>query len=56
MSLCLLAYKIKRVVLWLKVSDKCETRGLDYRFAALDDSPAFFSLCIVVFPVAFFVV
>ena len=41
---------------WLKVSDKCETCGLDYRFAAPDDGPAFFSLCVVAFPLAFFVV
>ncbi len=41
---------------WLKVSDKCEVCGLDYRFAAPDDGPAFFSLCIVAFPLIFFVV
>lgn len=41
---------------WLKVSDTCETCGLDYRFAAPDDGPAFFSLCIVAFPLAFLVV
>jgi len=41
---------------WLKVSDKCEACGLDYRFAAPDDGPAFFSLCIVAFPLTFFLV
>lgn len=41
---------------WLKIVDHCEVCGLDYRFAAPDDGPAFFSLCIVVFPLAFFVV
>lgn len=41
---------------WLKIADKCEACGLDYRFAAPDDGPAFFSLCIVAFPLAFFVV
>jgi uncharacterized protein (DUF983 family) len=41
---------------WLKVSDRCEECGLDYRFAAPDDGPAFFSLCIAAFPLAFIVV
>lgn len=41
---------------WLKVNDHCEVCGLDYRFAAPDDGPAFFSLCIVAFPLAFFIV
>jgi uncharacterized protein (DUF983 family) len=41
---------------WLKVADRCEACDLDYRFAAPDDGPAFFSLCIVAFPLAFFVV
>jgi uncharacterized protein (DUF983 family) len=41
---------------WLKVSDKCEMCGLDYRFAAPDDGPAFFSLCIVAFPLVFLIV
>lgn len=41
---------------WLKVVDKCEACGLDYRFASPDDGPAFFSLCIVVFPLTFLVV
>ena len=41
---------------WLKVADRCEVCGLDYRFAAPDDGPAFFSLCIVAFPLAFVVV
>lgn len=41
---------------WLKLADRCEACGLDYRFAAPDDGPAFFSLCIVAFPLTFFVV
>ncbi len=41
---------------WLKVADRCDVCGLDYRFAAPDDGPAFFSLCIIAFPLAFFVV
>ena len=41
---------------WLKVTDRCTACDLDYRFAAPDDGPAFFSLCIVAFPLAFFVV
>ena len=38
---------------WLKIADRCEVCGLDYRFAAPDDGPAFFSLCIVAFPLLF---
>ena len=41
---------------WLKVADTCDVCGLSYRFAAPDDGPAFFSLCIVAFPLAFIVV
>ncbi|MEH3158462.1 MAG: DUF983 domain-containing protein [Sphingomonas taxi] len=41
---------------WLKVVDRCEACGLDYRFAAPDDGPAFFSLCIVALPLIAFVV
>lgn len=41
---------------WLKLADRCETCGLDYRFAAPDDGPAFFSLCIVALPLIFVVV
>lgn len=41
---------------WLKVTDKCEVCGLDYRFAAPDDGPAFFSLCLIALPLIFFVV
>lgn len=35
---------------WLKIVDRCENCGLDYRFAAPDDGPAFFSLCVVALP------
>jgi uncharacterized protein (DUF983 family) len=41
---------------WLKLQDKCPSCGLDYGFAAPDDGPAFFSLCIVAFPLTFFAV
>lgn len=41
---------------WLRMAERCEVCGLDYRFAAPDDGPAFFSLCIVAFPLIFFVV
>jgi uncharacterized protein (DUF983 family) len=41
---------------WLKLADRCETCDLDYRFAAPDDGPAFFSLCIVALPLIFVVV
>lgn len=41
---------------WLKLVDRCEDCGLDYRFAAPDDGPAFFSLCLIAFPLIFFVV
>jgi len=41
---------------WLKITDKCEVCGLDYRFARPDDGPAFFVLCIVALPLTFFVV
>jgi uncharacterized protein (DUF983 family) len=41
---------------WLKIADRCDTCGLDYRFAAPDDGPAFFSLCICALPVTAFLV
>jgi uncharacterized protein (DUF983 family) len=41
---------------WLKLTDRCDSCGLDYRFAAPDDGPAFFSLCIVALPLIFVVV
>ena len=41
---------------WLKLTDCCETCGLDYRFAAPDDGPAVVSLCVVALPLIFFVV
>ncbi|WP_404481861.1 DUF983 domain-containing protein [Novosphingobium sp. BL-52-GroH] len=41
---------------WLKLNDTCPNCGLDYGFAAPDDGPAFFSLCIVAFPLTFFAV
>ena len=41
---------------WLKITDRCDVCGLDYRFASPDDGPAFFSLCIIALPLVFFVV
>lgn len=41
---------------WLRIVDRCEVCDLDYRFAAPDDGPAFFSLCIVALPLTAFVV
>lgn len=38
---------------WLKLEERCAACGLDYSFAAPDDGPAFFSLCIVAFPLTF---
>jgi len=41
---------------WLKIVDTCDHCGLDYRFAAPDDGPAFFSLCIIALPLTAIVV
>ena len=41
---------------WLKLQSRCPNCSLNYNFAAPDDGPAFFSLCIVAFPRTFFVV
>lgn len=41
---------------WLSIADHCHVCQLDYRFAAPDDGPAFFSLCIVALPLSAFVV
>ncbi len=41
---------------WLQITDTCEVCGLNYRFATPDDGPAFFSLCIIAFPLIFLVV
>ncbi len=41
---------------WLRVATRCDACGLDYRFAAPDDGPAFFSLCIIALPLTAFVV
>ena len=38
---------------FLKLQDKCPVCGLNYDFASPDDGPAFFSLCIVAFPLTF---
>ncbi len=41
---------------WLTIVDRCDACDLDYRFAAPDDGPAFFSLCICALPLIAFVV
>lgn len=41
---------------WLKIADRCDACGLDYRFAAPDDGPAFFSLCFATVPLTVFLV
>ncbi|PAX07301.1 DUF983 domain-containing protein [Sphingomonas lenta] len=41
---------------WLTVTDRCPSCALDYRFAAPDDGPAFFSLCIIALPLIAIVV
>jgi uncharacterized protein (DUF983 family) len=41
---------------WLSIADHCDVCQLDYRFAAPDDGPAFFSLCIIALPLSAFVV
>jgi len=41
---------------WLRIVDTCGVCGLDYRFAAPDDGPAFFSLCIIALPLIAIVV
>lgn len=38
---------------WLKIRDRCPSCALNYDFASPDDGPAFFSLCIVAFPLTF---
>ena len=38
---------------WLKIVDRCPSCQLNYNFASPDDGPAFFSLCIVAFPLTF---
>ena len=41
---------------WLRIVERCAVCDLDYRFAAPDDGPAFFSLCIIALPLTAFVV
>lgn len=41
---------------YLKIVKTCDKCGLDYRFAAPDDGPAFFSLCFIAFPLTFLIV
>jgi uncharacterized protein (DUF983 family) len=41
---------------WLGIVDRCDRCGLDYRFAAPDDGPAFFSLCVIALPLIAIVV
>ncbi len=55
-GLCPRCGKGSMFVSWLKMASTCPDCGLDYRFASPDDGPAFFSLCIVAFPLTFLVV
>ncbi|WP_310017790.1 DUF983 domain-containing protein [Croceicoccus sp. BE223] len=55
-GLCPLCGRGKMFRKWLKLNDRCPSCGLDYSFAAPDDGPAFFSLCIVAFPLTFIAV
>lgn len=55
-GLCPRCGKGHMFVSWLKIAPQCEECGLNYRFASPDDGPAFFSLCIVAFPLTFIVV
>lgn len=55
-GLCPRCGKGRMFTSWLKLAPQCECCGLNYRFAAPDDGPAFFSLCIVAFPLTFVVV
>lgn len=55
-GLCPRCGKGKMFASWLKIVDRCDECGLDYRFAAPDDGPAFFSLLIAAFPLGFLVV
>jgi uncharacterized protein (DUF983 family) len=55
-GLCPRCGKGKMFKSWLKIVDTCDVCGLDYRFAAPDDGPAFFSLCIIALPLIAFVV
>lgn len=55
-GLCPRCGKGRMFASWLKVAQTCECCGLNYRFASPDDGPAFFSLCIVAFPLTFAVV
>jgi uncharacterized protein (DUF983 family) len=41
---------------WLRIAERCDRCGLDYRFAAPDDGPAFFSLCVIALPLIAIVV
>jgi uncharacterized protein (DUF983 family) len=52
-GLCPRCGKGKMFKSWLKLVDQCDVCGLDYRFAAPDDGPAFFALCIIAFPLLF---
>ena len=55
-GLCPRCGKGKMFKSWLKIVETCDVCDLDYRFAAPDDGPAFFSLCIIALPLIAFVV
>ena len=52
-GLCPRCGKGKMFKSWLKITDRCESCGLGYSWAAPDDGPAFFSLCVIAFPLTF---
>ncbi len=41
---------------YLKLAKTCDNCGLNYKFAAPDDGPAFFVQCIIAFPLVFLLV
>ena len=55
-GLCPRCGKGRMFTSWLKIAKRCEACDLDYRFAAPDDGPAFFSLCIIALPLIAIVV
>lgn len=55
-GLCPRCGKGKMFKSFLKIVEECSVCKLNYRFAAPDDGPAFFSLCIVALPIIAFLV
>lgn len=55
-GLCPRCGEVRMFRRWLKLEDYCPNCGLDYEFATPDDGPAFFSLCVIAFPLLFLIV